>query len=113
MIVIGGIIGAGIFINPYIVAQRLDSPALVLAAWAAGGAIAIAGALTFAELGSLPHAWAAPKTGIWNEYSRELDTMANRIQSLDVTPEQGLRQIQDAMQRSLDRELAVYARRYK
>jgi APA family basic amino acid/polyamine antiporter len=53
MIVIGGIIGAGIFINPYIVAQRLDSPALVLAAWAAGGAIAIAGALTFAELGSL------------------------------------------------------------
>lgn len=53
MIVIGGIIGAGIFINPYIVAQRLDSPALVLAAWAAGGVIAIAGALTFAELGSL------------------------------------------------------------
>ncbi len=37
MVVIGGIIGSGIFINPYIVAQRLDSSALVLAAWAAGG----------------------------------------------------------------------------
>jgi APA family basic amino acid/polyamine antiporter len=53
MVVVGGIIGAGIFINPYIVAQRLDSPALVLAAWLAGGAVALAGALTFAELGTL------------------------------------------------------------
>jgi len=53
MVVVGGIIGAGIFINPYIVAQRLDSGPWVLAAWAAGGIIAIAGAFTFAELGSL------------------------------------------------------------
>jgi APA family basic amino acid/polyamine antiporter len=53
MIVVGGIIGAGIFINPYIVAQRLDSPAPVLAAWLAGGVVALAGALTFAELGTL------------------------------------------------------------
>lgn len=53
MVVVGGIIGAGIFINPYIVAQRLDSPTLVMAAWVAGGIIALAGALTFAELGTL------------------------------------------------------------
>lgn len=52
MVVVGGIIGAGIFINPYIVAQRLDSPGLVLAAWAVGGVVALAGALTFAELGT-------------------------------------------------------------
>src|SRR5437762_3175841 len=53
MVVIGGIIGAGIFINPYIVAQRVASSGLVLAAWVAGGAIALAGAFAFAELGSL------------------------------------------------------------
>jgi APA family basic amino acid/polyamine antiporter len=53
MVVVGGIIGAGIFINPYIVAQRLDSAPLVLAAWVAGGVVALCGALTFAELGSL------------------------------------------------------------
>ncbi len=53
MVVIGGIIGSGIFINPYIVAGRLNSPPLVLAAWAVGGAIAIAGALAYAELGSI------------------------------------------------------------
>lgn len=53
MVVIGGIIGAGIFITPYIVAQRLDTPLLVLGAWAAGGAIALAGAFSYAELGAI------------------------------------------------------------
>ena len=53
MLVVGGIIGAGIFINPYLVAQRLSSGGLVLAAWVAGGAIALAGAFAFAELAAL------------------------------------------------------------
>ena len=53
MVVIGGIIGSGIFINPYIVAGRLDSTLLVLTAWATGGAIALVGALAYAELGSI------------------------------------------------------------
>jgi APA family basic amino acid/polyamine antiporter len=66
MVVVGGIIGAGIFINPYIVAQRLPSEGWVLAAWAAGGAIALAGALAYAELGSL-----FPKAGGQYVYLRE------------------------------------------
>jgi basic amino acid/polyamine antiporter, APA family len=53
MVVIGGIIGSGIFINPYIVAARLDSTPLVLIAWTTGGAIALVGALAYAELGSI------------------------------------------------------------
>ncbi|HEX9885484.1 MAG TPA: amino acid permease [Longimicrobiales bacterium] len=53
MVVVGGIIGAGIFINPYIVAQRLDTGWLVMLAWLLGGVVALAGALTFAELGAL------------------------------------------------------------
>jgi APA family basic amino acid/polyamine antiporter len=53
MVVIGGIIGSGIFINPYLVARTLDSTTLVLAAWVAGGAIALAGAFAYAELGGL------------------------------------------------------------
>ena len=51
MVVVGGIIGTGIFVNPYIVARALDSSALVLGAWIAGGAVAIIGALAYAELG--------------------------------------------------------------
>jgi APA family basic amino acid/polyamine antiporter len=66
MVVIGGIIGSGIFINPYIVAGRLDSTTLVLGAWAAGGAIALAGALSYAELGSL-----FPKAGGQYVYLRD------------------------------------------
>ena len=53
MVVIGGIIGSGVFINPYIVARHLDTPLLVLGAWAAGGVIALAGAFSYAELGSV------------------------------------------------------------
>jgi basic amino acid/polyamine antiporter, APA family len=66
MVVIGGIIGSGIFINPYIVAQRLDSPFLVLSAWAAGGLIALAGAYAYAELGSI-----FPKAGGQYVYLRD------------------------------------------
>ncbi|MDP2956679.1 MAG: amino acid permease [Longimicrobiales bacterium] len=57
MVVVGAIIGAGIFLNPAIVAQRVGTSALVLAAWALGGVIAVVGALCFAELGArLPRA---------------------------------------------------------
>jgi APA family basic amino acid/polyamine antiporter len=57
MVVIGGIIGSGIFINPYLVARALDTPAMVLAAWVVGGLVALAGAFAYAELGQQqPHA---------------------------------------------------------
>jgi APA family basic amino acid/polyamine antiporter len=66
MVVMGGIIGSGIFINPYIVAQRLPSSGWVLAAWVGGGAIALAGALAYAELGTL-----FPQAGGQYVYLRE------------------------------------------
>jgi APA family basic amino acid/polyamine antiporter len=52
MIVMGGIIGAGIFSNPYVVAQQVHTPLLILGAWAVGGLIALAGAFIYAELSS-------------------------------------------------------------
>src|SRR5215210_2429373 len=53
MIVMGGIIGSGIFINPYVVARQVHSPVLILGAWVAGGAIALLGAFVYAELAAL------------------------------------------------------------
>ncbi|HEY6190284.1 MAG TPA: amino acid permease [Pyrinomonadaceae bacterium] len=50
MIVMGGIIGSGIFINPYVVARQVHTPTLILCAWLAGGLIALAGAFIYAEL---------------------------------------------------------------
>lgn len=52
MIVMGGIIGAGIFTNPYVVAQQVHTPVLILGAWAVGGLIALAGGFIYAELSS-------------------------------------------------------------
>lgn len=52
MIVMGGIIGAGIFTNPYVVAQKVHTPLLILGAWVVGGLIALAGAFIYAELSS-------------------------------------------------------------
>lgn len=52
MLVMGGIIGAGIFMNPAVVAQEVTSPPAALAAWAVGGAFALAGAFIYAELGA-------------------------------------------------------------
>jgi APA family basic amino acid/polyamine antiporter len=51
MLTVGGIIGGGIFLNPSVVAERVHTAPLILFVWIAGGIIAIAGALTFAELG--------------------------------------------------------------
>jgi APA family basic amino acid/polyamine antiporter len=50
MLVMGGIVGSGIFINPYVVAQQVHTPALILGAWIAGGLIALVGAFIYAEL---------------------------------------------------------------
>jgi basic amino acid/polyamine antiporter, APA family len=66
MVVIGGIIGSGIFINPYIVAQRLDSSMLVLGVWVVGGLVALAGAYAYAELGAI-----FPKAGGQYVYLRD------------------------------------------
>src|SRR5215472_1509775 len=53
MIVLSGIIGSGIFINPYVVAQRVQTPFMILAVWVAGGLLALAGAFVFAELSTV------------------------------------------------------------
>jgi APA family basic amino acid/polyamine antiporter len=66
MLVVGAIVGAGIFINPSIVAARLPSAGWVLAAWVVGGAVALAGAFAYAELGSL-----APRAGGQYAYLRD------------------------------------------
>src|SRR4029453_5558577 len=50
MLVMGGIIGAGIFVNPAEVARYVHSPQLIIGVWVLGGIIAMAGALVYAEL---------------------------------------------------------------
>ena len=56
-IVISNVIGGGIFFVPMVVAQLVPSPGAMLAVWIAGGALALAGAMAYAELAATrPHA---------------------------------------------------------
>jgi len=52
-IVIGAMIGSGIFINPSKVAQDVGTPGLMLAVWILGGILSFFGALAVAELGTM------------------------------------------------------------
>jgi APA family basic amino acid/polyamine antiporter len=65
-VLVGSTIGSGIFRTPAVVAQRIDSPPLFVAGWVLGGAIALAGALTYAELAAM-----YPRTGGIYVYIRE------------------------------------------
>lgn len=66
MLVVGGIIGSGIFLNPSIVAARTGSATLTLVTWGLGAVIALLGAFIFAELGRR-----RPKVGGGYAYLRE------------------------------------------
>lgn len=66
MLVIGGIVGSGIFINPHVVARQLHTSPLILGVWILGGLVALAGAFIYAEL-----AVRLPCTGGQYAYLRE------------------------------------------
>src|SRR5687767_5888105 len=65
-IVIGTTIGSGIFRSPAGIADKLPGPLPLAAIWVAGGLLALCGALSFAELGSI-----FPRTGGVYAYIKE------------------------------------------
>ncbi len=66
MIVIGSVIGSGIFLTPSQIAGHLSTPASIMIVWCFGGFIALTGALTYGELGGM-----FPKTGGVYVYLKE------------------------------------------
>lgn len=66
MLVMGGIIGSGIFMNPSVVAQKVTTPVLILGVWVLGGLIALIAAFVWAELAAL-----RPEVGGQYAYLRE------------------------------------------
>jgi APA family basic amino acid/polyamine antiporter len=51
--VVGSVIGTGVFLKTALMAQQLGSPLLVLSAWLAAGVLSLAGALAYSELGAM------------------------------------------------------------
>ncbi|MGZ8878254.1 MAG: APC family permease, partial [Candidatus Aminicenantales bacterium] len=66
MIVIGGVVGSGIFLSPSEIAAAVPAPLLMLAVWVIGGMFSFFGAVAFAELGA-----AMPEAGGIYIYLRE------------------------------------------
>jgi APA family basic amino acid/polyamine antiporter len=66
MIVMGGIIGSGIFMNPSVVARQVNTPLLILGVWIIGGVLALIAAFIWAEL-----AWRRTHVGGQYAYLRE------------------------------------------
>jgi APA family basic amino acid/polyamine antiporter len=66
MIVMGGIIGSGIFMNPAVVARVVHTPFLILGVWTLGGLVALIAAFIWAELAAL-----RPEVGGQYAYLRE------------------------------------------
>src|SRR5213593_2847973 len=64
--VVGIVVGAGIFRTPGLVAAQLGRPVLTFVAWVLGGALALVGTLIFAEL-----ATRLPQAGGKYVYARE------------------------------------------
>lgn len=50
MVIMGGIVGAGIFINGYVVARQVHTSTLIIGAWLVGGVLALLGGFVWAEL---------------------------------------------------------------
>jgi len=50
MLVMGGIIGSGIFVTPAEVARHVDTPLLIVGVWVLGGIVALAASFVYAEL---------------------------------------------------------------
>ncbi len=74
-IVVGSIIGTGVFLKTGIMTQTVQSPSIVMLAWVVAGLLSLAGALTYAELGSL-----FPKAG--GEYIYLQKTYGNAVSFL-------------------------------
>ena len=65
-LLVGSVIGSGIFVVPSLIAQRVKEPGLVVALWVFSGLLVLCGALTLAELGTM-----LPRSGGLYVYMRE------------------------------------------
>jgi APA family basic amino acid/polyamine antiporter len=65
-VLMGSIIGSGIFLTPRAIAQAIQSPGIILLVWAVSGVLTLFGALAYAELGAM-----MPRSGGQYVYLRE------------------------------------------
>ncbi|MGB7203302.1 MAG: amino acid permease [Pyrinomonadaceae bacterium] len=69
-IIIGNVIGTGVFLKARVMTCNVGTPGWVIAAWVAAGLLSLAGALTYAELTAMKPEAAGPYAFLRDSYGR-------------------------------------------
>jgi APA family basic amino acid/polyamine antiporter len=86
MIIVGIVIGSGIFLLPNLIARSLESGPAIIAVWVAAGVLSWFGALAYAELGAMMPATAGQYVYIREAYGDLLAFLCGWVLTLVVTP---------------------------
>jgi APA family basic amino acid/polyamine antiporter len=85
-IIIGIVIGSGIFLLPNLIARRLPSPGAIVSVWIAAGVLSFFGALAYAELGAMIPATGGQYVYVRQAYGDWCAFLCGWVFSLCVTP---------------------------
>ncbi|MBK9527114.1 MAG: amino acid permease [Acidobacteria bacterium] len=69
-VIIGNVIGTGVFLKARVMTCNVGTPGWVMAAWIAAGFLSLAGALTYAELTAMKPEAAGPYAFLRDSYGR-------------------------------------------
>src|SRR4051812_1482728 len=85
-VIIGNIIGTGVFLKARVMTCNVGSPGWVIAAWVAAGFLSLAGALTYAELTAMKPVASAQNVFLEDAYGRPLSFLFGWMQVLVARP---------------------------
>src|SRR6476469_9257863 len=85
-VIIGNIIGTGVFLKARVMTCNVGSPGWVIAAWVAAGLLSLAGALTYAELTALRPVASAQNVFLEEAYGKPLSFLFGWMQILIARP---------------------------
>ena len=85
-VIIGNIIGTGVFLKARVMTCNVGSPGWVIAAWVAAGLLSLAGALTYAELTAMRPVASAQNVFLEEAYGRPLSFLFGWMQTLIARP---------------------------
>src|SRR6476659_4125525 len=85
-VIIGNIIGTGVFLKARVMTCNVGSPGWVIAAWVAAGFLSLAGALTYAELTAMRPVAGAQNVFLEETYGKPLSFLFGWMQVLVARP---------------------------
>jgi APA family basic amino acid/polyamine antiporter len=85
-VIIGNVIGTGVFLKARVMTCNVGSPGWVIAAWVAAGLLSLAGALTYAELTAMKPVASAQNIFLEDAYGRPISFLFGWMQILIARP---------------------------